>query len=316
KEFESPQMKFSVCQKGNTWMVRRLRIIYSLSKSIFENLAFEEWLFKNHRIDRYGEVLLFWSNNPTVVIGRHQNPWKEINIDFVRRRGIDMVRRHSGGGAVYHDLGNINISILTEQKSHRRAENLILLADALNRNYKLNVIPNKRDDLWLQPGERKVSGTAARIANGRAYHHMTLLVNVDLPVLKESLKSPLAEKITTNASASVRARAVGFLAQDDPSVTIQNVIATVSDAFKRHYEATEVLVVPDVVDEQRFPGVTENERLLRSWEWTFAKSPKFTIRLRDNIVHVEKGVVQKVDGTRRDLIGVPFPAVADDLLHI
>uniref|UniRef100_F1LA55 Lipoyltransferase 1 n=1 Tax=Ascaris suum TaxID=6253 RepID=F1LA55_ASCSU len=145
---------------------------------------------------------------------------------------------------------------------------------------------------------------------------MSLLVNVDLSVLKESLKSPFAGKITTNATASVRARAVGFLAQDDPSITTQNVIATLSDAFERHYEETEVSVVSNAVDEQRFPGVAENERLLRSWEWTFAKSPKFTIRLCDNVVHVEKGVVQKVDGTRRDLIGAPFPAVADHLLHI
>lgn len=60
KEFKNPLMKFSVCQKGNKWMVRRLQIIYSLSKSIFENLAFEEWLFRNHRIDKHGEALLFW----------------------------------------------------------------------------------------------------------------------------------------------------------------------------------------------------------------------------------------------------------------
>ncbi|KHN82616.1 Lipoyltransferase 1, mitochondrial [Toxocara canis] len=294
-------------------MARRAKIFYSLSKSIFENLAFEEWLFRNHCIDRFGDAILFWSNKPTVVIGRHQNPWLELDIAFVKQRRIDIVRRHSGGGAVYHDLGNVNISILTEQKNHHRAQNLKFIAGALNQAYNINVVPNTRDDLLLQPGERKISGTAARIAHSRAYHHMTLLVDTDLAVLKKSLKSPLVDKIRTNATASVRASAVGFLTQDDRSVTTQGVIATLTDALERHYEETEVLVVPDVVNEQQFPGVRENERLLRSWEWTFGKSPKFTIRLSDNIFHVEKGIVQKVEGSKVDTIGSQLPAIIEEL---
>ncbi|VDK18397.1 unnamed protein product [Anisakis simplex] len=300
-------------------MVKRARIFYSLSKSIFENLAFEEWLFRHHQIEKFGHAILFWSNNPTVVIGRHQNPWKEINIEFVKERNIDIVRRHSGGGAVYHDLGNVNISILTEHKNHHRAANLKLIASALNDAYQLELIPNTRDDLWLQPGERKVSGTAARIAHGRAYHHMSLLVDTDLPTLKKSLKSPLEGVITTNATASVRAPAVGFLTQDDIRITTQNVIAIITDAFKRQYEAsthqfeTEDCVVENVMDEKQFPGVGENDELLRSFDWIYAKSPKFTIRLPNNIYHVERGIVKHVDGPRTDMIGSLFPASVDGL---
>ncbi|VDM28190.1 unnamed protein product [Toxocara canis] len=288
-------------------MARRAKIFYSLSKSIFENLAFEEWLFRNHCIDRFGDAILFWSNKPTVVIGRHQNPWLELDIAFVKQRRIDIVRRHSGGGAVYHDLGQLTSFLF------------ILLVVLLHISIvpygrlEIQVVPNTRDDLLLQPGERKISGTAARIAHSRAYHHMTLLVDTDLAVLKKSLKSPLVDKIRTNATASVRASAVGFLTQDDRSVTTQGVIATLTDALERHYEETEVLVVPDVVNEQQFPGVRENERLLRSWEWTFGKSPKFTIRLSDNIFHVEKGIVQKVEGTKVDTIGSQLPAIIEEL---
>lgn len=91
--------------------------------------------------------------------------------------------------------GNLNVSFLTTQKRHCRPRNLRLLADALNLRLGTNVVPNGRDDLTLEPGERKVSGTAARISHGRAYHHLTLLVDVDVERLKTALRSPYAVSI-------------------------------------------------------------------------------------------------------------------------
>ncbi|KAK6037244.1 hypothetical protein COOONC_25251, partial [Cooperia oncophora] len=78
------------------------RIYLSSSTCIFKNLAFEEYLLRNTKIEEGGEVILMWSNKPAVVVGRHQNPWMEANIPFLKEYGIDLARRHSGGGTVYH----------------------------------------------------------------------------------------------------------------------------------------------------------------------------------------------------------------------
>lgn len=166
------------------------RVYVSLSTCIFKNLAFEEYLLRNHKWEDGSEVMLLWSNSPAVVIGRHQNPWMEANTPYLRERGIVLARRHSGGGAVYHDEGNLNISLLTTSDSHCRPKNLNFLSKALNSRFSVNVVPTKRGDMEMQPGCRKCSGTAARIIKERAYHHLTLLVTVDLTVLSTSLRSP------------------------------------------------------------------------------------------------------------------------------
>ncbi|KAH7728883.1 CRE-GIP-2 protein [Aphelenchoides avenae] len=262
-------------QSCATAAARRIGTVYlSSSRSIYENLALEEYLFRHHDLNAKGEAALIWSNTPTVVIGRHQNVWLEANVPFLREKGIDLARRHSGGGTVYHDMGNLNVSFLTTQKRHCRPRNLRLLADALNLRLGTNVVPNGRDDLILEPGERKVSGTAARISHGRAYHHLTLLVDVDVERLKTALRSPYADSIETNATRSVRAKAVGHLSQDVPGLRVDEAQRVVIDAVCLQFEELEICHVENPLDEQRFPGVTENLRVLQSEEWIFGKCPK------------------------------------------
>ncbi|KAF1769599.1 hypothetical protein GCK72_001416 [Caenorhabditis remanei] len=208
------------------------KVLKSTSNCIFENLAFEEHIFRSHNVEKNGEVLLIWSNRPAVVIGRHQNPWVEVNIPFAHERNIEIVRRHSGGGTVYHDLGNLNISLLTTHAQHCRPKNLKFISDALNNRFSVNIVPNKRDDMELQPGTRKCSGTAARIARGQAYHHLTLLIDADLSILSKSLKSPWRDQIESNATRSVRASAVGFLKQDDQKANVDESKAAILEAYR------------------------------------------------------------------------------------
>ncbi|VDN23008.1 unnamed protein product [Cylicostephanus goldi] len=250
------------------------KIYISLSKCIYRNLAYEEYLLRHHDLEEEGEALLFWSNRPTVVIGRHQNPWVEANIPFLREYGIDLARRHSGGGAVYHDEGNLNISFLTTQKAHHRKKNLELLAKALNSRFAINVVPTPRDDMELQP--------AARITKGRAYHHLTLLVQADL-----------MDFIRTNASSSVRAPAVGFLKQDDPSAEVLTARETITKYFSNQFEeciVSEVDVDKEVeVNEQ----VAKNLADLRDWNWIYGKSPKFWFEKGDRKQYVEAGIIKE-----------------------
>ncbi|VDM91413.1 unnamed protein product [Onchocerca ochengi] len=280
------------------------KLFISRSQNIFENLAFEEWLLRNYKPDEEVESMLIWSNKPAVVIGRHQNPWMEADINYLRCNNIELARRHSGGGTVYHDLGNLNISILTSHRRHNRKRNLHKIAEALNQEFHIKVEPNDRDDLWLQPGRRKISGTAARIVRQVAYHHLTLLVNVDITTLKRSLSSPFNETMLTNATRSIPAPAVGYLAQEIPDITVEEVQNVLIESFKKQYLHTEVTTLSNVTNDQQFPGVLEYEENLRKWEWIYGKTPQFVLPLYNDQIRVEHGVItgslqnQKLIGSR------------------
>uniref|UniRef100_A0A0N5BRX8 BPL/LPL catalytic domain-containing protein n=1 Tax=Strongyloides papillosus TaxID=174720 RepID=A0A0N5BRX8_STREA len=271
-----------------------LNLFISKSECIYRNLAFEEKLFRTHDLSK-GNAIFMWSNTPSVVIGRHQNPWLEINIPYVLENQINIARRHSGGGTVYHDQGNLNISILTEHSRHCRPKNLTLLSSILNEKYKTNIRPNKRDDMILMPGEKKISGTAARISKGRAYHHLTLLVDVNLTILKNALKSPWVSNIQTNATRSVPAKAVGFLKQEVENINVEDVKKTLVDGFIKGNDGMfNVNIVDPNNDKEIDPKDLET---LTSWEWIYGKTPKFTYTSsNDNLtLEIEKGKIRGLD---------------------
>ena len=133
-------------------------ILRSTSLSIFENLALEDWLYQNHNFEE-SKILLFYKNSPCVVIGRHQNPWTEANLPFLRENSIDIgqsqlnplnsliflppARRNSGGGTVYHDTGNINISFITRKEDYDRGNNLELVCSAVRKVMDVDISVNK-----------------------------------------------------------------------------------------------------------------------------------------------------------------------------
>uniref|UniRef100_A0A0N4ZYK4 BPL/LPL catalytic domain-containing protein n=1 Tax=Parastrongyloides trichosuri TaxID=131310 RepID=A0A0N4ZYK4_PARTI len=282
-------LKCSTISRSNA-----LNLFISKSQCIYRNLAFEEQLFRNHDLNK-GNAIFMWSNEPSVVIGRHQNPWVEINIPYVLENNISIARRHSGGGTVYHDLGNLNISILTEHSRHCRPKNLSMLSEILNKKYGTNIVPNSRDDMILMPGERKISGTAARISKGRAYHHLTLLVDVNLSILKEALKSPWIHLIQTNATRSVPAKAVGFLKQEVEDINVNDVKNTlINGLYKTNIGNLNVYEINPNRDDE----IDENDlKLLQSWEWIYGKTPKFSYTFPDKetILNIEKGKVLGLD---------------------
>ena len=193
----STQIRFNSTNTGP------MKLVYkSSSSNIYKNLALEDWFYQKYNFEK-SQILLFYRNDPCVVIGRHQNPWTEANVPFLRNNGILLARRNSGGGTVFHDRGNINLSFLTSKADYNRSKNLNLICDALRDALDVDVSVNKRDDIVLD-GEKKISGTAAKIGRNTAYHHCTLLVNVDTTNLHRALNNPVAEAIETNATKSIR----------------------------------------------------------------------------------------------------------------
>lgn len=161
-----------------------MTIIHSHSNSSSFNLAAEEYLFS----ERQDDILFLYVNEPSVIIGSNQVIRNEVNLNFCAENNIRVVRRMSGGGAVYHDLGNLNYCFITnktEGKSLLSADFLLPVVETL----KLLNVPveiGKRKDLWLQGGF-KVSGTASHVSKNRELHHGTLLYDTDLDKLQKSL---------------------------------------------------------------------------------------------------------------------------------
>ena len=163
------------------------QVFISQSNDIFTNLALEDWIYR-HNDFNHRHLLLLWRNDPCVVIGRHQNPWTEANVPFLRENGINLARRNSGGGTVYHDQGNINCTFFTNKSDYHRRRNLNIICRAIRRMTCLDVAINDREDIVLN-GAHKISGTAAKLGAKSAYHHCTVLVDVNECVLHDALHS-------------------------------------------------------------------------------------------------------------------------------
>lgn len=130
-------------------------VFISQSNDIFTNLALEDWMYKNFDFTNH-HVMLLWRNSPCVVIGRHQNPWLEANFGPLIDQGVHLARRNSGGGTVYHDNGNLNLTFFTPRERYNRKQNLEIISSALHREWGLKTEINKKEDIVID-GLYKVS---------------------------------------------------------------------------------------------------------------------------------------------------------------
>ncbi|XP_015121642.1 lipoyltransferase 1, mitochondrial isoform X2 [Diachasma alloeum] len=260
-------------------------VFISQSKDIFTNLALEDWLYRNYDFKNH-HVLLLWRNDPCVVIGRHQNPWIEANIQGLEEQGIAMARRNSGGGTVYHDSGNLNLSFFTPKERYNRRYNLEIITRALYREWGLRSDINQREDIVVN-GNLKVSGTAAKLGRPNAYHHCTLLVNVN----KENLRMALEKKETgishSKATESTRSP-VKNLSEINGRVTTDALMSAVGWEYLRTMAMTLEDGGHSLVQKQKgfqminpteqwFPGLDKLKDDFQSWEWNYGRCPKFTV---------------------------------------
>ena len=226
----------------------------------FMNLAVEGFLLEN--LAPYSHALYLWQNDDTVVVGRNQNTYAEVNPDF---KGY-VTRRLSGGGAVYHDVGNLNFTFVSERRAYSVENNNKIILSAL-RNLGFNAELSGRNDVTVEG--RKISGQAFCLRKDACYHHGTILINSDVERMRSAL-SPSKLKLQSKGVASVAAR-VGNLKDWDPDVNVDKVKVALSEAFKDFYAGC--TVDEQVVDLTDGRIVAEAERI-SSKDWVWGKNPK------------------------------------------
>ncbi len=229
------------------------------------NLAFEEYV-QTHR--REGNYLILWQNKNAVIIGRNQNAEAEIHRDFVDSHGICVVRRNTGGGTVYHDLGNLNYSFITDAGdiSQRSAALFTQPVVAALQALGLDACASGRNDILVSGC--KVSGTAQHLMGGRILHHGTLLFDSDLSVVAGAL-NPDPTKFESKSVKSVRSRVGNIRSFLKADMTLPQFW----DYLKIALADT---VVPATLTEEELAQVRKlQESKYATWQWNYGKSPQY-----------------------------------------
>ncbi|XP_072235249.1 lipoyl amidotransferase LIPT1, mitochondrial [Leuresthes tenuis] len=247
-------------------------VLQSQSTDVHQNLALEDWIDAHVDLQQR-HILLLWRNRPAVVIGRHQNPWSECNLPAMRRAGIPLARRRSGGGTVFHDLGNLNLTFFASKKGYDRRRNLKVVTEALRR-LGLDARATDRLDILLN-GHYKISGTASRLSRKSSYHHCTLLHSADRSALSAVLR-PSCPGVQSNATASVPSP-VTNLVEHAPWLRWEQLLDAVLQQYNAEFGLSSASVLVNPADESEFPGLGSMAAELRSWDWTFGKTPKFSV---------------------------------------
>ncbi|KAK8784778.1 hypothetical protein V5799_008861 [Amblyomma americanum] len=283
---------------------KRARALVSTSRCIYRNLALEQWLYENATFSPGSPgLLLMWWNGPAVVIGRHQNPWVECSLDAVTKLGVTLARRNSGGGTVYHDTGNLNCCFMGHKREYNRKANLQFIADVLNASWGVRCTITDRDDVIVQDAF-KISGTAAKIGHQKAYHHCTLLVDVNTSILHQVL-GRRCSNIESKATSSVRA-SVKNLKELCPRLTLETLSTSLAARFTGQHQKDAISTRSDdcihLVNplEDHFPGINAMCEKLQSWDWIFGSTPRFTIRGSFPTPTTQTGVLDLGDALGRN----------------
>ncbi|MBF0812655.1 lipoate--protein ligase [Staphylococcus xylosus] len=246
------------------------------------NLAMEEYVLKNMPKD--DSYFLFYINRPSIIIGKNQNTIEEVNQSYIDEQGIDVVRRISGGGAVYHDQGNLNFSFVTDDDGnsfHNFQKFTEPIVEALK---SLGVDANLSGRNDIQVGEAKISGNAMVKVKDRMFSHGTLMLNSELDEVQNALRVNPA-KIKSKGIKSVRSRVANISEFLDEPIDIDKFKEIILRSIFGETQVEEYKLTDE--DWEKIEKLS-NEKY-RTWEWNYGRNPKYNFEREEKF---EKGFVQ------------------------
>ena len=272
-------------------MIHKIALYKSSVYDPYRNLAVEQHLLES--VKEGTCILYLWQNQNTVVIGRNQNAWKECRVALLEEEGGHLARRLSGGGAVFHDLGNLNFTFLVPQGDYDLNRQFSVIQEAVG-FFGIPTEKSGRNDVLAQG--RKFSGNAFYKNGTQAYHHGTLLVDVDMQKMGRYL-NPSKAKLQSKGVDSVRSRVVN-LRELNPEITIEKLKSAMAEAFSRVYDLPLERISEDALDEAYVGTLCQKNA---GWEWLFGQKIPFTFEWEDRFswggieiaLQVENGVVQQ-----------------------
>ncbi len=271
-------------------MIRRTACLIARGTDPYRNLAIEK-----HLMDTLPEetaILYLWQNSHTIVVGRNQNPWHECRVNEFLESGGRIARRLSGGGAVYHDMGNLNFTFILPKTEFDVPKQLGVIRMAVGA-FELEAYHSGRNDLLI--GERKFSGNAFYKAGHSAYHHGTLLVDCDMNVLSSYLTANKS-KLQTHGVQSVASRVVN-LKTLNPEVTIDALERELFRAFSLTYRHSPAVLDEMMLDQPTLDSVAAQ---FSDPEWIYPQALPYTFTVEERFpwggvtvkLLVENGVIK------------------------
>ncbi|KOG98559.1 putative lipoate--protein ligase [Saccharomyces eubayanus] len=281
-------------------------VLQSLSTNPYYNLALENYMFTNTPKTKKGFDscrLLFYINNKCAVIGKNQNLWQEVDLAQLKSKNFELLRRFSGGGTVLHDLGNVNYSFLTSRdKFDTKFFNKKVIGWLNSSDPELKLELNDRGDI-VQNGF-KVSGSAYKIAGGKAYHHATMLLNANLEqfsgLLEPSFPSNMEWESSGVQSVKSKIKNVG-------TISPGQFIGLVSERFQKSFKVDKNIPIYACDESTTINDeIKDAMKSLQSDNWKYFSGPKFSIKLKDKNLKIQvvKGMVYECN--RKKLIGLEF----------
>jgi len=279
------------------------------------NLAVEEYVFDCLPKDRM--YVMLWQNDHAIIIGKHQNTLAEINESYVKQQGIRVVRRLSGGGAVYHDMGNLNYTIIADAQKDNldfgRFCDIVIRALA---KAGVQAERNGRNDMTIDG--KKFSGNAQYVRNGRIMHHGTILFDSNMSVLAGALQVDPA-KIQAKGIKSVRSRVTNVRPYLPEDLTLEQFRAFLLESILEEfpgekYELNEADIAAIAASKENRYG---------TWEWNFGYSPACTVTKKQRFdgcgsveayINMEKGCIQNIS-FRGDFFAAEDPTVLASALE-
>lgn len=267
--------------------------ILNENKDPFFNIASEEYIFRNFDEDCF----MIWRSEPSVIIGRHQNTLAEINWDFIKKHNIKVVRRLSGGGAVYHDPGNLNFTFIMRKQKGKPADFKKFTDPVIKALASLSVTAKFEGKNDLRINGLKISGNAEHILRDKVLHHGTLLFDSNLDNLENAIKKD-KDHYSDKAVKSIHSQVTNISSYLKEAVSISEFKELVQlfmfnyfpNSSFYHFTIEDIKKINKLVKEKYF-----------KWEWNFGYSPDYIMKNTINAgknkikvkLHVSKGIIEK-----------------------